>query len=311
MSTGDLIIGVDGGGTKTVAWLAPLDGASGKVLGRGQAGPGNPRAAGFEVAQANIETAIVAAFADAKLPQVTAEGACFGLAGAGRQAEQERIAAWAKGRGIAKRVKVTGDAELILAAASADNFGIALICGTGSLAWGRNREGITARCGGWGYLLGDEGSAYAIARSGLQAAVRAADGRGDSTALVDAFQQELNVASPEQLVEAIYTPEMTRERLAGLAKVVFDRAGDDPVAEEIVGDAAAELALMVEVIRRRLQFPGGSFPLALSGGVLLQQPLLREKLLDLLARDGTGPGEVALVTDPVRGALAIARSLSS
>src|SRR5205823_15045021 len=141
------------------AWLAPLDDDPNTiVLGRGQAGSGNPRAAGFDAAQTNIASAIDAAFADAKLPLTTAAAACFGLAGAGREIEQQRIASWAEKHGIAQNVRVTGDAEPILAAASPENCGVALICGTGSLAWGRNRAGVIARAGGWGYLLGDEGS---------------------------------------------------------------------------------------------------------------------------------------------------------
>ncbi|MEX2027532.1 MAG: BadF/BadG/BcrA/BcrD ATPase family protein, partial [Pirellulaceae bacterium] len=132
----------------------------------GTAGPGNPRAAGFDVAQSNINAAIEQAFADAKLPRESVSAACFGLAGCGREEEQERIRSWAGERRIAAVVQVTGDAEPILAAASPDNWGIALICGTGSLAWGRNQRGQTARCGGWGYLIGDDGSAYAIALAG-------------------------------------------------------------------------------------------------------------------------------------------------
>ena len=147
--TTDIIIGVDGGGTKTIAWLAPLgDDTNTIVLGRGQAGPGNPRAAGFDAAQANIAAAIEAAFADAKLPRIAAAAACFGLAGAGREIEQGRIASWAGQQSIAHTVRVTGDAEPILAAASPDNVGIVLICVTGSLAWGRNRAGEIARAAG-------------------------------------------------------------------------------------------------------------------------------------------------------------------
>jgi N-acetylglucosamine kinase-like BadF-type ATPase len=309
MTAQDLVIGVDGGGTKTVAWLASLDGAvGGGILGHGHAGPGNPRSVGFDAAQANIEAAIAAAFADAMLPRGIVAAACLGLAGAGRAAEQEQIAAWAIGRQIAAQVKVTSDAEPILAAASPETFGIALICGTGSLAWGRNRDGTTARCGGWGYLLGDEGSAYAIARAGLQAAVRAADGRGESTALVGALQRELDAAGPDQLVERVYTPEMTRERLAGLAKLVLDKAADDAVAQGIVNSAAKELALVVSVLSRRLRMPAGSFPLALSGSVVLQQALLRERMLECLARDGATPSSVSLISEPVRGAVTLART---
>src|SRR5436190_14857564 len=122
----EIIIGVDGGGTKTIAWLAPLDDDTNTiVLGRGQAGPGNPRAAGFDVAQANIAAAIEVAFADGKLPRAAAAAACFGLAGAGREIEQQRIASWAEQQSIAHTVRVTGDAEPILASASSDNVGIA------------------------------------------------------------------------------------------------------------------------------------------------------------------------------------------
>src|SRR5687767_2460801 len=110
MSPSSLVIGVDGGGTKTVAWLAPLDDSENKVtLGRGHAGPGNPRAAGFETAQANIAAAISAAFADAKLPPAQVAAACFGLAGAGRTPEQDSITAWALQQNIARQVRVCGD----------------------------------------------------------------------------------------------------------------------------------------------------------------------------------------------------------
>src|SRR5439155_21475116 len=217
-SASDVIVGVDGGGTKTVAWLAPMnDPSNAVVLGRGQAGPGNPRAAGFEVALANIGAAIDAAFTDAKLPRTVAVAACFGLAGAGREIEQQRIVALATEQKIARAIRVTGDAEPILAAASSDNSGVALICGTGSMAWGRNAAGKTARCGGWGFLIGDEGSAYWIARAGLTAAVRGADGRGEMTALLPRFQKELQAAAPQDLVDRVYSPQMTRERIASLA----------------------------------------------------------------------------------------------
>jgi N-acetylglucosamine kinase-like BadF-type ATPase len=219
------------------------------------------------------------------------------------------MAQWAVERGMARHVKVTGDAEPILAAASPDNSGIALICGTGSLAWGRNREGATARAGGWGYLMGDEGSAYAVALAGLQAAVRAADGRGPPTALLEGLQRELGAANPQQLVERVYAPEMTRERLAALAKAVFDAARKDAVALAIVNAAGEELALHIAVLCRGLGFGGGSYPLAFAGGVILEQSSLREKVLASLARDACAPREVVQVTEPVRGAVALARQL--
>jgi N-acetylglucosamine kinase-like BadF-type ATPase len=307
--TPPLIIGVDGGGTKTVAWLARWDGVASVVLGRGQAGPGNPRAAGFDVAQGNIALAIQSAFDKAQLPRVAASAACFGLAGAGRPAEQKQIARWAEEFGVASRVQVVGDAEPILAAASLDNVGVALIVGTGSFAWGRNGDGETGRTGGWGYLLGDEGSAYAIARAGLTAAVKAADGRGSGTVLLAHILQELNASDPNELVELIYGPQMTRERLAGLAVAVFVSAATDFAARGIIQTAASDLAEMVATLCRRLNLPSKGYALALAGSVILNQPLLRSLLEQQLAERDCTPEIIHAVDEPVAGALALARRL--
>src|SRR5688572_27902294 len=109
------IIGVDGGGTKTLAWLALLDGAPMRsVMRRGTAGPGNPRAAGFEVAQQNIAAAIRAAFEAAGREHTSVAAAWLGLAGAGREGEQSRIEAWAYEQRIATAIRVSGDVEIVL-----------------------------------------------------------------------------------------------------------------------------------------------------------------------------------------------------
>jgi N-acetylglucosamine kinase-like BadF-type ATPase len=307
----ELVIGVDGGGTKTVAWLAPLEDASNTiVVGRGNAGPGNPRAAGFDVALANIKVAIEAAFASANLPRAEAAAACFGLAGAGRESEQQRIVAWAKDEAIARVTRVTGDAESLLAAASPTNCGVALISGTGSMAWGRNATGMVGRCGGWGYILGDEGSGYAIARAALTAAARAADGRGETTKLLQLFLRNLDAAGPQQMIDRIYSTEMSREQLAGLASVVFEAAASDGVAQAIIVQAADELALLVISLCRRLDFSRGDYDLAIAGGVICNQPMLRELVGKRLKEIGSEPRATTAVEGPVRGAVALARQLA-
>ncbi|MBW8885449.1 MAG: N-acetylglucosamine kinase, partial [Planctomycetia bacterium] len=306
----DLVIGVDGGGTKTLAFIAPLDDDSNTVvLGRGGAGPGNPRAVGFDAAQANIALAIETAFGDARLPRSSAAAACFCLAGAGREVEQQQIAAWAKEQQMARLVRVSGDAEPILAAASPNNEGIALICGTGSLAWGRNREGQTARSGGWGYLLGDEGSGYAIALAGLRAAVQAADKRAEPTDLLPAFMGKLGANSPQELVAKVYGPEMNRERLAELASVVFDLRTTDAVAQRIIQSAANELAEMVTAVAAELRLPPQRYTLAMAGGVLLYQLNYIDEVVSQLNHSSkASPEKWTLVHLPVAGAVALARS---
>jgi N-acetylglucosamine kinase-like BadF-type ATPase len=310
LSGAELVIGIDGGGTKTVAWLANLA-ADGDVVpvGRGEAGPGNPRAAGFVTAQGSIRAAIDAAFASAGWPRQTAAAACFGLSGAGRVEEQERIRSWALQAGIASQVRVTHDAETILAAASPDTAGIALIAGTGSLAWGRNHEGHSDRTGGWGYLLGDEGAGYWVALAGLRAAVRAADGRGQPTHLLPRFLAALHLQQPTEIIGRVYGTDLSRDELAQLSRVVFDAAMEDGVAAEIVTHAAEELARMTATLASKLQFAAGDYTLALTGSVLIHQPRLRELLMELLRDAGAEPDHVQVVTDPVAGAIVLARQL--
>jgi N-acetylglucosamine kinase-like BadF-type ATPase len=159
--------------------------------------------------------------------------------------------------------------------------------------------------------MGDEGSAHAIARAGLTAAARAADGRGETTAILAQFQRELDARSPEGLIDRIYALDMTRERLANLAKIVFDAAPTDSVARQIIADAASDLAHMITTLGERLTLPKSGFTLALAGSVILNQALLREQMHHRLAAHGFGPSTTCLIAEPVRGALALARAMAT
>ncbi|MCU0878792.1 MAG: N-acetylglucosamine kinase [Pirellulaceae bacterium] len=313
-----LLLGADGGGTKTVVWLArscaggpSYAGGPWEVLGRGLAGTGNPRAAGFEVVQANLRAAIDAAFADAGLPRATVDAACFGLAGAGRVAEQAAIADWAHASGVAQQVQVVGDLELILpagdsAAVGDDGPGIALVAGTGSVALGRGQSGAAARCGGWGYLLGDEGSGYALGLAALRSAVRSVDGRGPATSLLAAVQQALSAEEPADLIAKVYAVDMTRQRIASLAPLVFAAEATDPLARSIVEGAASDLAEMVAALAAKLPLKAGGYRLAMAGGLFVHQPSYRERVVSNLCERQIGPRDTSVVADPVRGAVHLA-----
>lgn len=296
-----------------MAWLAPLRGDAGEPpLGCGQSGPGNVRAVGFETALENIGAAIESAFAAAGISRSPVAAACFALAGADRPSEQQPLRAWAEQRGIARKLVFTNDGEPILAAGSAGHWGVAVISGTGSFGFGRSPDGKTARCGGWGFLFGDEGSGYAIALAGLRAAARAADGRDPPTRLLEFFQSRLAVASPQGFVEVIYgrdavTSSTNRQWIAEMAEVVFDASADDPRAAAIIRDAGQELARLVHTLVGRLSLSAGEYPLCLTGGVLTHHPQLREAIHQELAAIGCVPGRVTLVTEPVRGAVELAR----
>lgn len=307
-----LVLGVDGGGTKTTAWLATPDTAGCRILGRGQAGPSNQRAAGIETALRHLDDAVALAFANAGLPPQPVARACLGLAGADRVSDRSVVEAWAQRRQLAAQVHVVNDALPLLYATERQHptagTGIALICGTGSMALGRKSTGETARSGGWGYLFGDEGSAFAIGRAGLQAAAKAADGRGPQTSLQMAMPQQLQLTSPAELVTGVYGSADARTVVASLADVVFRMAEQqDHVSQQILSDACIELALMVTALACRMDLQS-SLTLYLTGGVILNQAAFRQQLLAAIAARGVQIETTTLVHDPVLGAVQMALS---
>jgi N-acetylglucosamine kinase-like BadF-type ATPase len=310
MNSGDLVLGIDGGGTKTVAWLARCQGKANQgTVGRGRAGPANQRSVGVAAALANLEQAIAGAFRNAGCKPGLVAALCAGLAGSDREEDRQVVLDWANRRNVAKSVRVVHDALPVLYAGSPEGCGVALIAGTGSLAFGRDPEGQTARCGGWGHLFGDEGSAYAIAVSGLRAVVRSADGRGPATSLLNAYLARLEIGQSTQLVSHFYRSEMTRTAIAGLAALVFDAAEqDDPVAHEIIQQAADDLAEMVIALTDRLELNPARLLLAMSGGVLVRRSDFRHRILSTLVADGIHCSHVSVVADPVAGAVQLARA---
>ncbi|MDL1896770.1 BadF/BadG/BcrA/BcrD type ATPase [Anaerolineae bacterium CFX7] len=301
-----MIIGIDGGGTRTRAALADLDGT---ILARGEAGTSNPLTHGVAAAQRELETAVVRAFAQAGLPRTRADALCMGLGGASQAREQQALAAWARAQ-LAERVVVVHDGEIALAAGAPDNWGVAVIAGTGSLQWGRHRAGNTARAGGWGYLMGDEGSAYDMARQALRAATQSADGRGEKTELLAAILDFWKLAAPAELVAQVYRADMTPQALAQLAPVAARCAAQgDAVALRLFDDAADDLARGVAAVQRALGFEDAEFPLALTGGFLLGVELYREKFLRALTQRDCRCAPLALVHEPTLGAVRLARAM--
>ena len=310
--TDDLVLGFDGGGTRTVAVLAARRPDGGwQMLGRGEGGPSNRQAVGTPAALAALDAAVDGAFAAAGKPRKAVRVACLGLAGAGRPKDQDVVREWAARTQLAATVDVIEDAALLLAAGTPDGWGVAVVAGTGSMAFARAANGRTARAGGWGPLLGDEGSGYAIALAGLRAAARAADGRAPATPLTDRLLAANGLSRPEELIGVVYRGG-DRAALAALAPVVMDAAADgDPVADDIVRAAAAELAAAAAAAARSLGLDS-AFPVALAGGLLASSPEYREQFLTALADRGLTAGPVTVVTEPVEGAvrLALYRSAS-
>jgi len=308
MSDERLLLGIDGGGTSTVASLAD---ASGQVLGRGSSGPSNPKAIGYLAALEALEAAILDAFAHANRPKTTVEVACLGLAGFAQTEDRERLAEWSISWSLTRKLLPESDGSLVLAAGTAQGWGVAVIAGTGSIAVGTDPQGRSGRSGGWGPLFGDEGSAYNVVVAALRRSARRADGReprpegGDP--LTGRLLQALGATEPSELVSRLYAPGMDRTRIAALAPLVIDASGDDPsIIPDLLEPAGVDLGLTVEAVARSLGWKGGVLPLALAGGFLLRAAEVRRGLLDYLRRQGYDP-RASLVSDPVEGALVLAR----
>jgi N-acetylglucosamine kinase-like BadF-type ATPase len=178
------------------------------------------------------------------------------------------------------------------------------------MAYARGSGGRTARAGGWGHLFGDEGSGYAIALAGLRAAARAADGRAPATSLTGRLLAALGLNRPEELVAAVYRG-CDRASLAALAPVVLEvAAGGDPVADEIVRSAAAELAAATAAAARSLDF-GESYPVAMAGGLLVSSAAYRERFMTALAERGLRADPATVVAEPAEGAVRLALALAA
>ncbi len=302
----DLVIGVDGGGTNTVALLA--DRATGAVLGRGVSGPSNIQSVGVEAGLKALDAAIDRAFAAANLPRAKVGSIALGLAGIDRQEGLDVIHGWAARAEVADRLRTANDATLLLAAGTPDGWGLAVIAGTGSIAFVRSATGEVGRCGGWGHTLGDEGSAYLLALNGLRAACRAADRVGPATELLPKFLTRMNLAGAPDLIPAIYRGPWDRAAIAGMAPVVLEAAeSGDAVAGGIVRAEATELAHTAAAAVRNLGLPA-TLPVALAGGLLVGSAAYRAAFLAALTADGVTPAPATLVRDPACGAVILARA---
>jgi N-acetylmuramic acid 6-phosphate etherase len=298
----DLVLGIDGGGSHTTAFLARGE----TVLGRGSGGPSNLQAVGVGRAFAALDQAVEQAFAAAGVLRGTVAAACLGLAGADRPDDRDVIGGWSTSVALAAHVEVTSDAALLLAAGTPHGWGVAVIAGTGSIAFARAADGRTARAGGWGYLLGDEGSGYALAVAGLQAVARAADGRAAKTVLTERLLDALALERPEQMIASVYG-KLERPAVAALAPLVVDAAAaGDAVARRIVTHAADALADTVVAAAQPLFGRPATTPLALAGGVLIRHADYRDYFLASLNARGLRGEPVASVPEPAAGAVRLA-----
>lgn len=285
---GRLYLGVDGGQSSTTALIAD---ETGRIVGHGRGGPCNHVAAGerrekfLRVVGACLDEACREAGLDRE--GISFAVACFGFSGGPEDKEQPA-------RELIRSVKYkfTHDAEIALTGATAGEPGIIAIAGTGSMTFGRNGRGVTARAGGWGYIFGDEGGAFDLTRRALRAALQFEEGWGGETVLRRELLDATGAPDANTLLHRFYR-ESSRSGIAALARVVTQAADEgDEIAQEIVERAARKLAWYVEGVHKQLFAAREDVPVACIGGVF-QSSRLRDafarKIRESIASHAVSP----------------------
>lgn len=271
-----LFMGIDGGGsTLRVAVVNE----SLKMVGDYQDNQSvNPVVVGKDIAQQRIHQGMQGALKQAQCDAAAIQAVAIGVAGAASSHATPWLNEILQPILPTARLVPSSDFEIALVGAHAERQGVLLLSGTGSVAFGINERGESAQAGGWGYLLGDEGSGYWLGLQALQHIIAVADGRETSSSLGAAVMRALDLPDARALIGWVYHAGQPRTReIAGLAPLVLHAAGmNDKVAKRIIERAARELVALVNTINKRLKLKQPR--IAFAGGMLQTFNPLTEKL---------------------------------
>lgn len=295
------VLGIDAGGTKTVCYLADGNGA---LVGEGRGGGANLQAHGELEVEKVLHAVVEAAYGERPIQPAAV---CLGVAGVDRPEDDRVIRDIMRRLGFRTRTLVVNDALVALVAGVGDRPGVVLIAGTGSIAYGVNQDGYAARAGGWGYVLGDEGSGYWIGRKALAAVVREADGRGPRTQLSARILEHFGLTEASGLVREVYDKGLRRQAVAALGPVVEGaREQGDVVAAEILRSASTELTRAAASVIERLEMRGHAFRVVLAGGIFRVIPWLCDDVTRRLAEVAPRAAVAKLEVEPAMGAVHLA-----
>ena len=273
------VLGVDGGQTSTTAVVADETGC---LLGIGHGGPANHihEPGGIERAQHSLRDAIHGAVAMADLENAHISVACLGMSG-GSNAMEQVCAPIVP----ADQLLFGHDSRIALYSVTFGRSGVVVIAGTGSAAYGIDTAGKQASAGGWGYLLGDEGSGYWIALRALNACCRAQDGIAPATQILPAILQHLEATDLSHVHHRIYSGQMDRPSIAALSEAVSRAAVQgDPTARSILREAGRELALAVNAVLLKLGIERGPVSVGTVGGVFRSGRLVLRTFREVVKR---------------------------
>ncbi len=298
--------GIDGGGTKTECAIG--DGE--RELGRGRGGSSNLNRVDEATVRTSLEAAIAAACQHAGIMPAQVEAVCLGAAGAARESVLVPMRQMLEGLlpgCVPARAQLMGDHELALFAAFGDGPGVIVIAGTGSMVMARDEQGRTARAGGWGWAISDEGSGHWIGRTAVRAALRDVD-RGKPDTLLGMILKAWHIADVDSLVRE--TNHIPPANFAQLFPLVEEAAqAGDPLAVSILRRAGGELVQLANIAMRKLWPPEALVRVATVGGVFAHSQEVRETFEHSLRVLSPNAVVDAMPVDAARGALVLARKL--
>jgi N-acetylglucosamine kinase-like BadF-type ATPase len=301
-----VFVGVDGGATMTRSVIAGQDFS---LLGRAITGSSNPQRRGVDDALREISEAISSAADAGGVGAEDLQATCVGLAGVRRWNLADILARGLEERLKGGRVIVETDALIAFRAAIPDGYGVILIAGTGSVAFGMSEEGVSHYSDGLGPFLGDEGSAYWIGREGLRAVARELDGRGSPTGFTNMVLSGLDAEDLDGLSEQQREGSLDVTRIASLAPIVIRAFLEDSgEAERILKEAASLLVRSIRSVAGKLGIIEEDFPVALCGGLFHADSILKKQVRDLIFSTLPRARVMEPFLPPEYGALAIAMS---
>ncbi|MFZ0800280.1 MAG: BadF/BadG/BcrA/BcrD ATPase family protein [Terriglobales bacterium] len=300
-------LGIDGGGTTTRCILADET----TVLANSMSGGSNIVRLGEAQAREALDYVIRQVCATTRISAGQIRAICVGAAGASRPeiaAKIRSILAELVPGTASTNIEVVGDTVIALEAAFGAGPGVIAIAGTGSIVYGRDAAGHTARAGGWGFAISDEGSGHWIGRRAISAILSARD-QGLETSLTAMVLQAWKLTTIDELVQqANSTPPPDFPRLFPIVLRAADSA--DSIARELLSDAGAKLAELTTIVIRRLApyTPAEMLPVAMTGSVFRQSPYIRQVFYNALQESFPGIDVRQALAEPVEGALARARA---
>ena len=297
----DIVIGVDGGGSKTRVMVGTAEGEVLTTLD----GPKSAVVPGEAARSADVIGDLVTrALAEVAQPGAILPRVLYcGVAGAGRDEERKALHAALDAKELAEEVVIDSDGLIAMYDALEDRAGILLVVGTGSIAYGRSPAGEIVRCGGWGPVFGDEGSGGWIGRRALGIVAASSDGREPPTALLFPILAATQCEDIQDLIPWAATADA--RAFATLVPVVFSTAAaGDPRANALLTLAAEELVLHIRALSRQLfTDERAAVAVAFSGGLMERGSPLRKRLEQRLKSAVPGAQVRAEEVLPVRGAL--------